>query len=92
MTETLPGWLTNRYSVLWKEYKDSQFSFKEAQQILGETNPKTLSVVLSDLKRHGWLKAKLDPKDSRKRLYQLKPPQVAVEEIAIEYLKVKGDG
>lgn len=90
MTETLPRWLAKRYSLLWKECKDRSFSFERAREILEETNPKTLSVVLSDLKKYGWLAVELDPKTSRKRLYQLKPPQVAIEEIALEQLTVRG--
>jgi hypothetical protein len=88
-TKTLPKWLANRYSVLWKECKDRKFAFEEAVKILRERDKKTLSVVLSDLRKYGWLMVELDPNTSRKRLYQLKAPQVAVEEIALEQLKVR---
>ena len=90
MTKTLPKWLANRYSVLWKECRERKFSFEEAEKVLAERDQKTLSVVLSDLKKYGWLVAELDPSTSRKRLYHLKPPQVAIEEIALEQLKERG--
>jgi len=90
LAKSLPNWLMSRYSALWKKYKNGKFRFEEAMQTLGESNPKTLSAVLSELKKHGWLKVELDPESSRRRLYQLKPPQVAIEEIALEYIKVKG--
>jgi len=40
-----------------------------------------VSVVLSDLKRHGWLTITLHPDDSRKRIYKLKNPEDAILEI-----------
>jgi DNA-binding HxlR family transcriptional regulator len=87
LTKTLPKWLANRYSVLWKECRERKFTFEEAQKMLRERDQKTLSVVLSDLRKYGWLTAELDPNTSRKRLYRLKSPQVVIDEIAIEQLK-----
>ncbi len=92
MTEALalPKWLANRYSLLWTQYQDRKFSFEEARKTIGEADDKTLSVVLSSLKKYGWLEVELDPETSRKRLYWLKSPQKAIEEIAVEYSKVRG--
>jgi len=39
------------------------------------------SIVLSRLKKFGWLDLTLDPEDSRKRLYKLKDPAEAVKEM-----------
>jgi type I restriction enzyme M protein len=82
VTKSLPKWLENRYAVLWRKFRKDPFTFEQAEKILGEKDPKTLSVVLSDLRKFGWLTAKLDPYTSRKRLYTLKPPEVALDEIA----------
>jgi len=41
-----------------------------------------ISIILSDLKKAGWLEVRLDPNDSRKRLYKLIGPEDALKEIA----------
>jgi len=43
---------------------------------------KMVSIILSDLKKAGWLKVRLDPSESRKRLYKLISPEEALKEIA----------
>ena len=55
---------------LWDKFEDKEFSFEEAQKALKEDN-KFLSVVLSEMKKEGWLTLELDPEDARKRLYKL---------------------
>lgn len=86
MTKSLPKWLENRYAVLWRKFREDHFSFEQAEKTLNEKDPKTLSVVLSDLRKFGWLTPELDPNTSRKRIYKLKPPEVALDEIA-EHIK-----
>jgi hypothetical protein len=78
----LPKWLTERYSLLWKTFKEKEFDHDQAASILKEEKERLVSVVLSDLKRHGWLTIKLHPEDSRKRIYSLKSPEKAMLEIA----------
>jgi len=68
--ETAPAWLVKRYMKLWDKFKDRVFSFEEAKSTLKEEN-KFLSVVLSEMKKEGWLSLELDPEDARKRLYRL---------------------
>jgi len=41
-----------------------------------------LSIVLSELRRFGWLTLALDPQDARKRIYTLKSPEEMVRKIA----------
>lgn len=53
----------------------------ESVQILKEEKERLVSVVLSELKKHGWLTVKLHPEDSRKRIYKLKNPEDAINEI-----------
>ena len=85
MTKALPKWLENRYAVLWGKFRNAPFNFEEAEKLLREKDPKTLSVVLSDLRNLGWLSVELDPKTARKRLYQLKPPETALKELAAQH-------
>jgi hypothetical protein len=81
MTFALPKWVMQRYSLLWKAFKTKEFGYDEASKILKEKEERLVSVVLSELKRHGWLTLKIHPKDSRKRIYQLKTPEEAVNEL-----------
>ena len=81
MTKPLPKWLMERYSLLWKAFEEKEFDHDEAAKVLNEERERLVSVVLSDLKRHGWLTIKLHPDDSRKRLYKLKNPVDAIVEI-----------
>ena len=77
MTEALPKWVMQRYSFLWKKFKDKPFSHEQASKLLKDKE-EVVSVFLSDLKKSGWLEVTLNPKDSRKRMYQLKKPEEAV--------------
>ena len=68
--EVAPAWLVKRYMKLWDKFKDKDFSFEDAKKTLKEDN-NFLSVVLSEMKKEGWLTLELDPEDARKRLYKL---------------------
>jgi hypothetical protein len=83
----LPKWLFIRYAKLWRRKKSQEFDFSEARNLLNEKDDRTLSVILSDLRKSGWLQASLGPGDARKRKYRLIPPQDAVEKIAETNLK-----
>ena len=82
MTEPMPKWLTKRYAILWKKFKDNKFEFDQAKQVLNEDNDKRLSVILSDFRKNGWLEVELHPESSRKRVYRLKSPEEIILEIA----------
>ncbi len=72
-----------RYSVLWKKFKENEFEHDDASKILKEEKDGLVSAILSELKKHGWLTIKLHPDDSRKRIYKLKNPEDAIETIEI---------
>lgn len=40
-----------------------------------------VGVILSEMRKAGWLEIRLDPNDARKRLYKLKAPEDVVKEI-----------
>jgi len=73
MTEHIPEWLMIRYSKLWLKFKDKEFTKEQADKILWGDN--ALAVVISDLRKAGWLEMKMDEKDARKSVYKLKNPQ-----------------
>ena len=78
MISPLPKWIMKHYSKLWSKFKDKQFTHQEADNLLKTTNT---SIVLSRLKKYGWMELALNPNDSRKRLYKLKDPSKAVKEM-----------
>lgn len=71
MAELPPNWAFKIYSKLWKEFGGEEFSNKEARSIVNNPN---LTQAISRLKNDGWLKIRLNPKDSRKSLYRLEDP------------------
>ncbi|MHA1690494.1 MAG: SAM-dependent DNA methyltransferase, partial [Candidatus Heimdallarchaeaceae archaeon] len=75
----LSKWIMRRYSKLWNTFKDKEFDHEQASKALDDD--KMVSVILSDLKKAGWLEIRLHPDDSRKRIYKLKNPEDAVREI-----------
>lgn len=83
MTKPLPKWLTQRYSLLWKAFNKRDFNYDEASKLLKEKNEALVSIVISELKKHGWLTVKLHPEDSRKRIYTLKNPEEAINDIEV---------
>ncbi len=81
MTTPMPKWIMRRYSVLWRAFAKRNFDYTQAATTLNEGNERLVSVVLSDLKKHGWMTIQLDPVDSRKRIYTLKSPQQSITEL-----------
>lgn len=73
MIQHIPEWLMIRYSKLWTKLKEKEFTKEQAEKILPKDA--ALPVVLSDLKKAGWLDMKMDNIDARKSVYKLKNPQ-----------------
>ena len=61
--------------------KNTSFGFDKAQTILKEKDTRTLSVILTDLRRSGWLEVQLDSQDMRRRKYTLTTPESIVEKV-----------
>ncbi len=81
MVNPLPKWLFKRYCLLWVKLKDREFTHNQAVKILPD-NKQMVSLILSEIRKAGWLEMRLDPKDARKRLYRLKSPEYMIKEIA----------
>jgi type I restriction enzyme M protein len=72
----ISNWVQKRYLTLLEKFKASPFYFEEVAKTLkerfGDSEEQT-KVILSELKSGGYLKAKRDPKDARKKIYSLVP-------------------
>jgi len=71
----IPEWLEKRYKILWDTFQGSPFRFEAAAKILKEKihdDKKQINVILSELRKKGWLKVKMDTVDARKKIYTLK--------------------
>jgi hypothetical protein len=67
--------------LLWKAFKTKEFEHDKTSKGLKEKEEKLVSVVLSELKKHGLLTLKIHPKDSRKRVYKLVPLEKVISEM-----------
>jgi hypothetical protein len=74
----LPKWVMKVYADLWTIFKDRAFLFSDAVEEL-KIPGERLSVIISELNKSGWVDIKLDKNDTRKRLYKLKSPEIAVQ-------------
>lgn len=80
MTEPLPKWIQLRYAILWNKFRTKEFTFEQAEKTLNNNN-KGINVFLSDLRKAGWIETNLSEKDSRVRIYRLKNPEIAINEM-----------
>ncbi len=77
------GWIEKRYGNLWDSFQDSPFRFEEAAKILKEKtkdDERQVNVVLSEMRKGGWLEVEFDPEDARKRIYKLKSREEIISE------------
>jgi len=81
MTKPLPAWEMKSYSILWKKFKEKEFTNKEAQRELKTDDSHMVSVLFYNLKRKGWIDIKRTEKDQRKKVYRLISPENAVGEL-----------
>ncbi len=81
MTKTLPAWEMKCYSILWKKFKDKQFTNLEAQKELELDDSHKVSVLFYNLKRKGWIEIKRSEEDKRKKVYKLVSPERAILEL-----------
>jgi len=79
-TEALPKWLLKNYSKLWIQYKDKEFVFENATKALNIPKERC-SVILSELRKKGWISVDLDKKDTRKRIYNLRSPETGITKL-----------
>jgi len=79
MEDRLQRWVRARYKKLWSVFGEKEFTREEALEVLKEGEAKigedALNLLLSDLRKSGFLGVQADRLDSRKKIYTLKPPE-----------------
>ena len=71
--------IKQKYKFLRESFKSKEFTLDEAADLLSKKfkDPKdSVITILSDLKKENCIEVKLDPDDSRKRIYRLKDPHL----------------
>ena len=79
----LPTWLEKRYKTLRDAFNESTFRFEDASKILKEKmqgSEEQINVILSELRKKGWLEVEFHPEDARKRIYKLKSSEEIISE------------
>jgi len=79
LTVAVPKWLLRSYACLWANFQDKEFRMEDAKKVL--SHQKNVGLILSLLRRAGWLSVTLDQKDARKRRYWLNSIEVIFEGI-----------
>ena len=87
----LPKWLMKRYAMLWQAFGEREFQHSEACRALKGDGKDFVSEVLSGLKKSQWLEVRINPQDSRKRVYRLISPEEAVKGMGEESKVKKND-
>ncbi len=80
----VPKWVEKRYKELWDSYQDSPFRFEDAVDVLRKKmkdSEEQVNVILSELRKGGWLNVNFDPEDARKRIYTLKSSEEVITQI-----------
>ncbi|MFW6014510.1 MAG: N-6 DNA methylase [Candidatus Nanoarchaeia archaeon] len=83
MAKSKTQWLEKRHELLWNELGEQEVSGEKIKSVLkdkGNVSEDSIAVILSELKKNGFIETKLDPKDSRKRIYSVKNPKTLIRE------------
>lgn len=80
MTQVLPKWEMRAYSILWNKYGDKEFYHDDVCKLLKQKK-EVVSTLLYDMRKAGWVEVGLSSEDTRKRVYRLKAPELAVKEM-----------
>jgi len=71
---TLPNWIKKRYFTLREKFRDKSFNFEEATAVLSalyQDSEEQTKLILSELKKAGYLKTTKNPEDKRESIYEL---------------------
>jgi type I restriction enzyme M protein len=74
--ESLFSWIKRRYLILLNEFKNNPFTFEDACKVLKEKfedDENQTKIILSELKKGGYLEVSKNPEDKREKIYKLKP-------------------
>lgn len=79
----VPKWLQVKFGQLWNKFGHAEFTIDQATETL-EISKEVVAVILSRLRKNGWLTVRFAEKDYRKRLYQLHNPSDFFRKIVAE--------
>jgi len=79
----LPKWLMRKYAVLWKEFGEDDFTCEDARKLIGDKE-EVFNVVISDMKKSGYIKVSIDSEDKRKRLYRIISPDNMIKNLEVQ--------
>jgi len=80
----IPPWLAKAYARIYSAKKTETFDFSEAAKILGIKDERPLAKIVAKLKSYGYLIARRDPADPRRKLFRLIDPESMVLAMAIQ--------
>ena len=80
----IPPWLAKAYARIYYAKKTETFDFSEAAEILDIKDERPLAKSLAKLKSFGYLTARRDPVDSRRKRFRLIDPESIVLAMAIQ--------
>lgn len=83
MAQPIPRWLMEKYATLFRKFKGKEFTFQQAMETINEKDKIYVSLVLSELRKAGWLEIKINPQDARRRIYTLFEPEEVVKKIEV---------
>ncbi len=79
----LADWLKKRYDSLWEAFETDAFRVEDALRVLEDRfqdDREQVNVILSELRKAGYLSVKPDPEDRRKKIYSLKDKKEIIKE------------
>jgi DNA-binding MarR family transcriptional regulator len=77
-SEPLPKWIMRRYALLYKKFDNKKFTLEEGREAIKEET-KIMLVLMSRLRKAGWINVEFDTQDARKRFYTLRPLDQVME-------------
>jgi hypothetical protein len=83
MANTIPKWVQERFSKLWKKFGENEMTYEQIETALRPDEKSTISVFLNELKKANWIEIKLNQEDMRKRVYVIREPNKIISEIII---------
>jgi len=72
MIKHLPEWMMKRYAILWNKFKSKEFTKEQAVKVLPKDS--SIAVLLSELRKAGWMEIKISQENAKKMIYKLKDP------------------
>ena len=83
-----------RYSALYKKFKNKSFTREEAKEALTESGigneERVTNTFFSDLHKKGWVEVTKDKEDTRKKIFKLVSPERAILNLDLNGIMLHG--